>query len=332
MILLLLACPSADAPPLDTQDWSGASTVVATVSQDYAVGALATVRLDDHAVRDTIVDISGDPGVHSSGDWVFQTNRYGYDTVRVYVPGDWSAPTAEFALQDLSNPYDVDACADRLFITQHGATFLAVHGFDGTEQARVDLSALADDDGLPEPARGLVFGTELLVSVMNYDRDDGWAPNGGALVLVDCTTAEITHQEPVATPTLMPADTGALVHEHGEGLRRWDGALGDVVVPLTENVVDGAAVGDKALVVTEEDGSYSVVCADLVSGETRRHETPWFITDVALTDGQAWLAARAHWTAPDDRGGLLIWDIASCTAQGEPIRTELDPFSLAVYD
>ena len=63
-----------------------------------------------------------------------------------------------------------------------------------------------------------------------------------------------------------------------------------------------------------------------------RHPTPWFITDVALTGGQAWLAARAHWTAPEDRGGLLVWDIASCTAVGEPIRTELDPFSLDAYD
>ena len=331
-MLLLLGCPPSDSPPLDTQDWSGASMVVATASQDYAVGALATVRLDDQAVRDTIVDISGDPGVHASDGWVFQTNRYGYDTVRVYVPGEWSAPTAEFALQDLANPYDVDVCADRLFITQHGADFLAVHGLDGGEQDPVDLSALADDDGLPEPDQALVFGTELLVSVMNYDRDNDWTANGGALVLVDCATAEVTDQTFVATPNLMPADTGALVHEHGEGLRRWDGALGEVVVPLADEVIGGAAVGDHALVVTEDDGAYSVVCADLVSGETTRHPTPWFITDVALTGGQAWLAARAHWTAPEDRGGLLVWDIASCTAQGEPIRTELDPFSVDVYD
>jgi hypothetical protein len=306
-----------------------------TVSDDYAVAALATIRLDDLAVRDTITDVTGDPGIHASGGYVFQTNRYGYDSVRVYEPGSWAAPLTEFALEDLANPYDVDVCGAEAFITQHGSTELAVVLPEtGALVDTVDLSAWADADGLPEPAAAMPVPEGLLVSVQNFDRDDSWAEVGGAVLTVDCATHEVTSDTAVATPTLMAWDEGVLIHEAGVGIRAWDEGVGPVLAELPNTLVGGAGVGDKALVVTEDDGTYSVVCADLGTGEVEVAEvTSHFITDLELHDGQAWLAARQHWTAPEGAKGVVIWDIASCEkVTAAPLATTLAPSAISFAD
>lgn len=326
------------------------TAVLATVAEDYSVGALATVDLDDWSVTDGIVDVSGDVATVASGGRIFHLDRYGYDTVRIYEPGEWGAPEAEFALADLANPHDVEVCAGKAFITQHGATSLAIHDPDtGAELGAVDLSAWADADGLPE-ASGAVLGGDgrLYVAVQSFDRDNGWASAGGAVLAVDCEAEAVVESWELASPSVTldhADDSRILVEEQDVGLFSLDLATGELSEPLiTEEALGAglggvAAWGDRAVITTvTEDYRYTVACLELDgSGEIRTLEESenYLIGLVGNAAGEAWIAARTHWATAEDPppNGAIVYDIESCTSltAGAPIETLLAPMSITFY-
>lgn len=319
--------------------------VLATVSDDYAVGALATVSLDDWAVRDQLTDISADPAVVATGEYVFQLNRYGYDTVRVYEPGEWSAPISEFALADLSNPHDVAMCGGAAFIAQYGTESLAVYNPDnGVLVGEVDLSSLSDGDGAAEVGTLVVAENgRLYVGVRALERTE-WQSAGGAVAEVDCSSRTVSAHWEAASPDVYawPDDPSVVaVYERSAGLRllyTTSGELGPVVVSTGAlgGEVDGFAAwgGRGVAIVASEDYDYSVVCVDpedeaVVSVDRLEH----YLISVAGNDrGEAWISARPHWTDPTASGGVLVYDIAACTELTEaPIATALAPYSIAFY-
>ncbi|MCB9776952.1 MAG: hypothetical protein H6742_00135 [Alphaproteobacteria bacterium] len=354
-LLLLLACgdKAADDSGHDatggdtgTGDGDGQTTaVLATVSDDYAVGALATVALDDHRVTDTITDISGDPAVISTGGSVFQLDRYGYDVVRAFAPGEWEEPRFEVALADLANPQDVEVCADRAFVSQYGLAALAVlDPGTGLLVGSVDLSAFADADGLPETT-GLVGdgAGRLYVTMDNVDREGDWGSVGGHVVQVDCETMAVTDSWTASGSTGIARhpDGRLMVSVLGEGLR-WLDPDGEGLGPV---FWDAAAAGfegtrvvlweEHALVVAlDEDYAYRIGCLDLTDGAfTVAEESPLYLFAMAANDrGEAWLAARRHWETPEGETGAVVWDIATCSAiTATPLSTTLAPYSIAFY-
>ena len=353
LLVLLTACrpevtgvDSAGGGAVD-----GPAVVVATVDELYSVGALAAVSLEDWAVADQLVDISGDPAVAASGGLVFQLDRFGFDTVRIYEPGQWASPRAELALDDLANPHDVEVCAGKAFISQYGASSLAVVDPEtGAVLGAVDLSAHADADGLPE-ASTMELGSRgrLYVGLHALDRSDTpWVSAGGAVVEVDCEAEEVSRSWEVASPDVFaaPGQGGELiVHELDSGLRRLDteaGELSELLVDHEElggRVLGLAAWGDAAvLTVFDEDGRHAIGCLEL--GDTWSYaevERPgnYLVTIAGNDRGEAWIGARTHWgdegEAPPN--GLIVYDIEECASltAGKPVATVLAPYSLAFY-
>ncbi|MCB9765374.1 MAG: hypothetical protein H6739_36710 [Alphaproteobacteria bacterium] len=357
-LLALGACADKDGDdsgnPDDTAatDDTGAEeghsvAVLATVADDYSVGALATVALDGRAVTDAITDLTGDAGVVVSGGHVFQTNGFGYDNVRIYAPGDWAAPVAEVALDDLANPHDVEVCGGEAFITQYGLDRMVVLDPEsGALVGTVDLSAHDDGDGTPESASIVQADNgRLYVGLQRLDRNTDWSSVGGRVVEVDCASKTVTNSWDVdGQATVYPyAPDGSQVVVHSDaGLHLLDTAAGTLSEALLDEVSEGVAVlgfvswGQDAVVMTlDASGHYGVGCVDLGTWAYTHAETvDNYLSDIAGDDrGEAWIAARTHWSNPAADNGAIVYDIATCAAltTSGPVETLLAPYAIAFY-
>ncbi|MCB9763665.1 MAG: hypothetical protein H6739_28105 [Alphaproteobacteria bacterium] len=339
---------AADDSATDDTSAEGETTaVVATVSDDYAVGTLATVSLEGWAVQDEIVDLTGDTAVIADGGYVFRLDRFAYDSVSVYTPGDWSAPIAQFALADLANPHTVVMCDGAAFITQYGADHIAVHDPEtGALRGTVDLSSFDDGDGTPEASTMVMADNgKLYVGMQRLDRAASWAEAGGRVAEVDCASRAVTRSwevEGQANVYAYSPDGAQLVVDSGEGLHLLDTTTGTLSAPLLDEVAEGISVvgftshGDRAVVAfSDASYSYGIGCVDLGT---------WSFTEAERVDnylislsgdarGEAWISARTHWSNPAAENGLIVYDVATCTSltTSGPIATLLAPFSVAFY-
>ncbi|RME25168.1 MAG: hypothetical protein D6798_09550, partial [Deltaproteobacteria bacterium] len=319
---------SADGGSSDGGSGDGGSTdgtqttaVVATLAQDYSTGSLAEISIADWTVTDEITTTSGDPHVSVDDGYVFQINSYGYDTVRVYTPGDYSAPVMELSVgtsgpgpNPSTNPYDAHICDGKLFVSLYGRDYLPWYDpSSGLLGGTVDLSAYADGDNSgPEANQMVERDGKLYVGLNRLDRNSGWTTVGGKVIEIDCETGTITNDWDVAGNTQVfdweghseVLAGGSAYGDQGGGLYVIDPAADTVTRVLDfdadeQNVAHVAAWGNKAVVVTSawDYSGYSVYCADLGSGTTSLAESfVEYLTDAAANDhGEAWVAANWGW-------------------------------------
>lgn len=326
------------------------TAILATVSADYSVGALATVDLGSWAVVDERSAVSGDPAVSVEGDWLVQINRYGYDTVRLYDLESWSAPVREWSTGDGSNPYAASLCEDRLFVALFEGNVLPAYDPDtGLLVGAVDLAPWADADGSPEPASLARVGGKLYVGLEMYDRSDwSWPHLGGAVLEVDCAALTVTRSWTVGSGARVVAwpgrDDVLVLTGKGFGKRGGIYQLDSDSGALSGNQVDTDALGVEytglavhglhaVALASTPDYATELHCVDLDAGTASVAEPAGpFLTAIAGNDlGEAWVAARPPWTDPTSPGGMIVYDIATCTSLTGPswIDTVLDPYDVA---
>jgi hypothetical protein len=353
----LAAClpsPGKRPTPEDTGLSDGPLAVVATTSLDYATGALATVSLDGRAVRAGVATLTGDPAVRSAPGLVIQLNRYGHDTVRLYRPGDWSAPQREWSVADGAspppNPVDATVCGGFLWVALlNRDTLPSWDPATGLRGPTADLRAFADGDGIgPEPGSLVARDGVLYVALQRLDQSAGWVDTGGRIVALDCADGRVLQSwEAAGNPAVAPwpGDPRLLVRARAfggqpGGLFALDPDLPGLtpLFPLDtaeDAPLQAAATGRHALLVRlRRDYSASAIdCVDLDAGTATRHsETAAFLAAAeAAPDGTVWLAQHWGWEDPAAvRPGLRILDPATCTERTDaPIDLGLGPVSLA---
>jgi hypothetical protein len=342
---------SLDSGDISTLGSVQTKAILATVADDYSLGTLATVDLDTWSTRDTLSPISGDPAVVADGGYIIQLNRYNYDTVRVYHPGDWDAPVLEFALADGANPQDADVCGGALWISQYGLPRLVAHDLDsGFLLGAVDLSALADGDGIPEASSMVEVDGVLYVSLQRLDRDNGWTGNTGTIVALDCTTKEVVQQWSTGpSPSIVPFNDGQMLVHTGlygaldGGVQLFDpidGLADSVVLSESEIGQDITAVlahGEHAVVLSAgSDWNYTIGCLDMNTGEYAvAEQTGGYLASGSVNDrGEAWIAARQGYADPDVPGGIIVYRIDDCVSLvgADWIPTVLAPFSIGFFE
>ncbi len=91
------------------------------------------------------------------------------------------------------NPQDVAIdSAGRRWVTRFEQSSLAVVAQDGKSLEKVDLSAYADADGLPEASAVHIVGERAFVTVEQLDRCGGFKPTGPGLILeIDIATRQV---------------------------------------------------------------------------------------------------------------------------------------------
>ena len=82
------------------------TALLTTVANDYSVGALASFDLGTLAISDELTAATSDSYVKVDDGVAIIINSYGTNSIRLYTPGDWSAPTLEFSTGARSNPHD----------------------------------------------------------------------------------------------------------------------------------------------------------------------------------------------------------------------------------
>ncbi len=359
----LVACEDGKLVFDDTGDdaWEEETmAILTTVSSDYATGGLATVDLRDGAVEDGLLTLSGDSVARVTEGQIVVLNRGTEDSVMLFAPGALSEPTLEFTVGDGANPQDAAMCGGALWVSLYGEDYLGAYDPEtGAQLATVDLSAYDDGDGLPEAGSLVALDGTLYLALQQLDETTTyWSAVGGLVLAIDCETRTISDEwEAAPVPSLRPdPDTaGGLLVRTGayfdaEGAFSWDGglyaldpaagSLTAIAPPESELSLNYTAIapvaGGSALVVTtDESWLYSVHCLDRATGELTLLETlDSYVADVEVApSGEAWLAARASWSAPEAPAGVLRYDVEACApaGDGEPLTFSLEPYSLAFY-
>jgi hypothetical protein len=272
---------------------------------------------------------------------VVQLNRYNYDTLRAYTPGDYRAPTADLQLPDRSNPSDTAFCGGLAFTALYDADHLVVHDPDGwVEVGQVALDAFADGDGVgPEAASVMAWDGSLYVAMQRRKRHEDWAPAQGAIARVDCASLTVVERWPLGTNLRLAADADGAPVAFGAPFEAEAGGLWRLVPEPTRlytsagPVLDGVAIVGGTAVVSAHDAdtwAATLGCVDLASGAfTLGEATEAFVVSVQPDPiGRAWVLKRSGWLDPDANPAEIgLWDPGSCTETAS-LATSLEPFSV----
>lgn len=336
---VLVACADGPRAPACAPD--GPHLLVATT--DFSSGALAAVATDGSCVADAIASAGPDPLVRWLEDRAVVADRTGGNAIRTYLPGAYSAPEREFAVDVGGNVHDVAQVGDTLLISLFDRAEVVATDLDGAEIGRVDLAAHADADGLPEADRFGIADGRLLLAVQRLARTGStWPPAGEGRVLEIATDAlEVAAAWDAGTDPKLALDlvlTGVFFEPDG-ALHGFDAGLGPPVATeaaLGYDLSGVAAVGDHAVVLglgfPRGDGTYGpqhVDCVDLRDGAvTPGLETGAWPVDLAAGDGAVYVALRASWSEAGANAVLRV-DPVTCAVETLAEAFLLEPFALA---
>lgn len=324
-----------------------AVTLTDFVSGELVVSALGT------CLEAPAIPLSGDPIVRVEGGVLYVLDRGGEDTISAFDVDDPRRPLWETALPVGSNPHDLVAFADRLWVPTFNTGVVHV-----LEPSTGEVLAVVEADGFSEAAptldRALVVDGRLWVADQRFAVD---ARTEGALLELDPDTERFVRAVPVGhNPRIEAANEGLLVatgyyvfEQETAAEDAQDGAL-FVFDPSTgerdelfreagEDLHAVVEVEDAVVFVTVDSrvdagqsgtgiGWSTVRC--LVDGQLLEgpSSADWFV-DVAAHDGQVLLAQRGLPVGEGGSGtsGLLPLDPRTCTT-GELVPTALPPYDL----
>ncbi|MEO8602168.1 MAG: hypothetical protein ABI629_06300 [bacterium] len=327
----------------------------------FQEGSYATVDLDaprpvtpSSAQRRTYSDAV----IRSFDGFVYVVNRLFADNIQVLDPADKLRTRLQCSTGNGTNPHDI------AFVNRHKAY---VTLFEERELlivnpsarpdckdfilGRIDLSSLADQDGVPDMDLMTIVGDRLYVSLQRLDIHTVLRSpaENGALAIVDTTTdqligsIELSGENPfTGSKGLLVRDGGIWVSEVGEfntldgGLERVDLATGTssgIVVSeadLGGDITDVAFVSDElAYAVVNRPGfttalvSFNPSTRQVLASLVETNGYNFF--DIELNDrGELFLADRTR-----QRSGIRIFRASDGTPLIEnPINLALPPFAI----
>ena len=198
--MLVAACvPEAkvadDSASLAADDTGGGTSgqthaVVATTFD--GVGALAVVDLDTLEVTDELASISSDAVVVVEGDQIFQPNRSDFDSVRVYAPGQFNAPVSELAPPpEPTRGTSRSATAACSSHSMKPARSPCTTWRPACSPVRSTCRPSTTGTATPRSLRPWNSVDGSMCRSSSLARDEGWAPEGGTIAEVDCTTMAV---------------------------------------------------------------------------------------------------------------------------------------------
>jgi len=233
------------------------------LTTDFQTGSAATLALSaPWGVNCDLAPVCADAVVRWHGGLLYVVERYGCDAVMVLDPSTWTV-LREFSVGAQSNPQDIAVISPtRAYVSCYETNdLLEVDPSTGAILGTISLAAFADQDGLCEMHRMLVYGNRLFVEVQRMFRQDWpdpWVPAPPSqLVVINLNTRQIVDADPG-----QPGTQGIEL----EGLNpvaalQIDAASGDILVPEAGayGVTDGGGIErvdpvgmrSRGLVITE---------------------------------------------------------------------------------
>ncbi len=354
MVGMLSGCGS------DSGDGSGTvipvrpgTAFVATT--DFKTGGYAVVDLDTLDVQTFQGGgiVESDNAVAYYGGAIYVINRKDFDNITVLDPADVSKAERQFSTGNGTNPHSMAfASAEKAYVSLYGADYLLIlDPSTGKEIGRIDLSAYADDDGIPEASPMVLVDGKLYVALQRLDRNNWFTPTGTSYVIVVDTSAdrvvasiELTGTNPQymrydeVMGRIVVSETGSYGIQDG-GLETVDPATGVAEgFFITEaqaggDVGDFAVVGEKVYVVVT-DASWKNDVAVFVKTEGSWGKAGTLGTSGAFIPSLA-VDRSDRLLVPDrdtENPGLRIYDTTTDQeVEGSPVDVGLPPNAIAVF-
>lgn len=317
---------------------------LALVTTDYQSGLLATVDPWTGQTCDALAVLGPDPALRVADQTLAVFDRTGGSSFREYALGAYDAPVAEFAIEPGINLHDVVRVGDEWWLAPYERAEVVRWDATGGDRGVIDLSAHADADGLPEIDRFVSTERGLFVGLQRLDRDDGWAPRVGHVVLLDTqTAAPATFWEVGPNPKLYadPSNpeqvlilTGAYFEADG-GIERLNADQGLTTVvteaELGYDLSGFAGIGSHGVLLGVDfkiGGPSRYDCLNLETGEVIAGDSDpgWFVDAVAGPD-RVFVVERSGW-AGDARDQVIALDPQTCAATTLARGFALDPFGV----
>ncbi len=138
-------------------------------------------------------------------DMVFVVNRYLADNIQLVDPGSGFATVGQYSVGNGSNPHDIRlAGSGKAYVTRYEwKTLFICDPYTGDSLGAIDLSPLADSDGIPEMDRMEIVGGRVFVTLNCINRAT-WLPEGpGKIAVIDAAADTLVDVDP-ATPGVQP--------------------------------------------------------------------------------------------------------------------------------
>jgi hypothetical protein len=197
----------------------------------YSAAYYSTIEIGPPRTTDvSIAPVSSDPLAYYDvdEDIVFVINRYLADNIQVVEAGQDFSTIGQYSVGNGSNPHDIRLASEtKAYVSRYEwKTLLIVHPYTGDSLGTIDLSPLADADGIPEMDRMEIVGEKLFVTLSNIDHIT-WQPNGpGKIAVIDTQADTLIDCDPLE-PGIQPI-TLTLPNPYSE--IRYDRCRGELVI------------------------------------------------------------------------------------------------------
>lgn len=340
---------------------------VVSVNSDYDVSGRVSVvdAVPPWSVDDPVATVHSDASARYHDGLVYVINHLYGDNIQVLDPSQDFATVLQFSVGPGSNPQDMAfVSGSRAYVSRNESALLyEVDPTTGAVTDSIDLSPMADADGLPEMSGMALRGGLLFVALQRLDRDYYWTPVPPSyLAVVDTATNEVVDVDtltpgvqgvelPVTNPyrdILVDEDEGLLYVACSGSWGSLDGgivevdpvALEAVGLVSTEMQLGGEfydftlpVAGRAHAVVSTSSPSWEQFCVafDWTTGE--KLENVWkpggySVMDVEVHEGsgQLFLADRTY-----ESPGVRVFDVSDGTQLTTgPVTASLPPHDLLV--
>ena len=359
--LFISSCGSDSSTSPTPQASAGSGIFI--VTSDFATGSTALLPPSSETAEIDLLNVHSDAVARSFDDKIYIINRFGADNILVLDRGDLRTPLLQFSVGNGSNPQDIEVLSDtKAYVTGLGRADVAIFNpQDGAELGSIDLSAFADDDGLPELAQMVQVGSRIYVLAQ---RLVNFAPVGTSyLVVIDSDTDTVVDMDAstdgVQAIELAAPNPNGIVAVGSRLVVSSVWSFGDrmggiEVLELSasgEVTSGGLAIAEQALngdlngiamvdestgfaLISDENFANFVVPFDLASGEVGEPlaDLSTGFKQTMEVDGNRLIVGDQGSAVAPESVGLMIFDVDTKDLLAGPISTGLPPASIVILD
>ena len=339
----------------------GKRAIIATT--DFSTGSLSALDTRTNQATNDLLLIHSDAALRTHGNNVYVLNKLNSDNIIVLSKDDLATPTTQYSTGNGSNPHAiVFVDAEKAYVTLYERDYvLILNPATGDSLGRIDVSAFADADGLPEISQMAVFGDRVFFAAQRLNRDAFFSPTDASLLLViDTLTDTLVDVDPdtegIQGITLAGTNPTAVVQRGGRLVVATVGTFGaqdggieviDLLTLQTEGrlVTEESLAGDVGamamlndqegyIVVSDANFVSSVKRFDLSTGiasDTLPDHSGGFTPSLAVLSTSLYVLDRGSFSDPAS-AGVTIYDTDTNTLTAGPFSTGLPPSDILFVD
>lgn len=333
----------------------GLERTAVVLTTDFTSSSLATLPVEDPSAA-TVDDqtLHSDSVARSFARVVYVLNRFGADNVQALDAANDYRTLWQCSVGNGKNPQDIEkASDDKAYVALYGGGVAVVNLNPSPDcsdfvQQEIDLSSLADGDGIPEAHRMVLVDGTLYVSLQ---RLENFAPSDASvLAVIDTSSDTLTGSIPLsgtnpfgetkglpldpATGKILVATTGEFGATDG-GIERVDPTTGTAEGYFITEAELGGDINDFTIVSATR--GYAVVSDTDFNNSLVRFDPSTGTVQATLATGSAYLP-DVEYDASTDRiflasqdfadPGIRIFAADDAEVTSSPIDTGLPPFNI----